>query len=170
MAENSISVLFRSCASGLESACEELFLSLRPVLERIATRVAKQFHAPSEIEDVVQEMCLRISEKKSFLVEALPDGDDPAKRYLAVMAANVARDWFRGRLAKSRKFDVTISIDSRIPELALALGVYPDYNHDYLLDRLKTVCPGIAASKRFSGFTIFLATRQPRSHVSPPLV
>ena len=134
--------LFSRCAAGLDSACEDMYRTLRPLFQRIAGRIARQFRASAETEDLVQEICMRIAEKKNFLVASLPREEDQARRYFAVLAANVARDWFRKRLAQSRNSDLNVSLDDRIPELAAALDIQRNYDHNHLMQQIESSVPG----------------------------
>jgi RNA polymerase sigma-70 factor, ECF subfamily len=115
-----LAALYQQCAGpqGLKAACEQFFKLFRPTLERVALRVAQQFGAGHETEDVIQEISLKLVEKDSSILAGLPQEPSSASAYLSVVAANAARDFFRSRQAEKRGIKRTISFDDTLESLS----------------------------------------------------
>ena len=59
--------LFVRCAAGFAPACEEAFEAVRPVLQKIARRLAFQFGSYDESEDLLQEIYLKLTANRENL-------------------------------------------------------------------------------------------------------
>jgi RNA polymerase sigma-70 factor (ECF subfamily) len=98
--------LFATCASGVEAACWQEFINrFNPVIVRSVLRVAIR-HGSTErslIDDLVQDTYLKICADQCKLLRTfIPQGPESAFAFLKVIAANVAQDFFKGRLARKR--------------------------------------------------------------------
>jgi RNA polymerase sigma-70 factor, ECF subfamily len=96
---------FRDCAAGSQVDCESFFRLVRPLFQKVASKIAKQYSAESDVEDIVQEVSMHVVTDAAGLATKLPK--DKALAYFAVVAANSARDWFRAKGAKKRGRDKT---------------------------------------------------------------
>jgi len=99
---------------------QELLDRIHPVLLRIARNVAHSsgLDRPEDIDDLVQEICLKISHPSSLRAIRLPSDDKQADRYFRATAANAARDALKTRFACKRGEHVTISMEDHLTELA----------------------------------------------------
>ena len=95
-------------------ACDEFFATLHPILKRVASRVAFQYGASQDIEDLIQEMNLKVINSGDSILAALPREQPAVAAYFAVLAANCARDYFRVRHAIKRGADATVGLDDRL--------------------------------------------------------
>jgi RNA polymerase sigma-70 factor, ECF subfamily len=133
--------LYSECfrASGPHPACEKFFEIFRPVLRRIAYRVAAQFSAIEEIEDVTQEISLKLAAKDPSVLAGMPTEPSASTAYFSVIAANAARDYFRARNAIKRGFGRTIPIEE---SLALVTeGMDSKLESDLLISQLEDFMP-----------------------------
>jgi RNA polymerase sigma-70 factor (ECF subfamily) len=118
----SLGVLARAC---LRSASSEewgdFIRLLQPVLARVVYRVAapRGVTNPAEIDDIVQDIFLKIGSGAQRILRVLPvDNDVSTWAFFKVMAANCARDYLRGKYADKRGNERTVSADSNLEELA----------------------------------------------------
>ena len=106
MKTQSIRQLLQLCLSARHDSrsWERLVDTIYPLANRIAARVATQWGVGirEEIEDLTQEICVKITQRSSAFVSTLPEDDAEATKYLAVLAANTARDSMRARFANKR--------------------------------------------------------------------
>lgn len=98
--------LFRVCSQGGDAACwQEFMRRFNPVIARSVLRVAAR-HGPandSVIDDLIQETYLKIcANDRKILRTFLPEHEDSAFGFLKVVAARVAQDFFKSRLAEKR--------------------------------------------------------------------
>jgi RNA polymerase sigma-70 factor (ECF subfamily) len=100
---------FRDCAAGSQVDCDAFFGLVRPLFARIAARIARQYSAEADVEDIVQEVSMHVAANPADFAAKLPK--DKALPYFAVVAANLARDWFRAKGAKKRGRDRTTQLN-----------------------------------------------------------
>lgn len=104
--ELSATELFATCARGADAACWQEFINrFNPVIARSVLRVAIRHGSTQKpvIEDLVQETYLKICAEQCKLIRSFtPQSADSAFGFLKVVAANVAQDFFKGRLARKR--------------------------------------------------------------------
>jgi len=118
--------LFRQCAAGSASDCDDFFRLMRPIFRRVVGRIALQFSAPDDIDDIMQEVSLRISADLDRVTQLLPLDPATVPSYFAVIAANGARDWFRSRGAQKRGRRVTSALDDSAHRVSQQLGLPPE--------------------------------------------
>lgn len=98
--------LFSACARrGDAASWEEFIRRFNPVITRSVLRVAVH-HGTSDrslIDDLVQETYLKICANECRLLRTFaPQQSDSSFAYLKVVAASVAQDYFKSRLAEKR--------------------------------------------------------------------
>lgn len=102
-------VLF--CAKDRDAdSWKEFIRRFHPVIARSVIRVAARYGAfdSSLIDDLLQETYLKICADQCRLLRAFtPQGPESAFAFLKVVAANVAQDFFKGRLAQKRAPELT---------------------------------------------------------------
>jgi DNA-directed RNA polymerase specialized sigma24 family protein len=116
--------LFSACASGGDSACwHEFIRRFNPVIARSVLRVAIRHGTPDKslIDDLVQETYLKICAKECRLLRTFtPQQPDSAFGFLKVVAASVAHDFFKCRLADKRAPEATAdSVEEKSPAARL---------------------------------------------------
>lgn len=100
-------------------SCEKFFELFTPVLKRVAYRVALQFDAKCEIEDLAQEISLKLMNKDRLGNLALPQDPALVAAYFSVVATNIARDFFRMRGARKRGRARTVSLDEILDSVTM---------------------------------------------------
>jgi RNA polymerase sigma-70 factor (ECF subfamily) len=122
--------LFSTCARGGDAASwEEFIRRFNPVIGRSILRVALR-HGTSDkalIDDLVQETYLKICANDCKLLRTFTtQNPESAFGFLKVVAASVAQDFFRSRLAEKRAPEATASsleetapLASKSPQSAL---------------------------------------------------
>lgn len=134
---------FLDCAAGSDAACEEAFHEVQPALRRVTRRLAFQYGAADEHDDVQQHVLAKLAEDRHRLVPLLPDDANQLAAYLSIFAANAARDWFRARNATKRGLRITRSLDGEKSSLAeLVPGATPDFDRQILLDQIERAVEG----------------------------
>jgi len=105
-------------------AWDELLARVHLKLCRIAGRLAANWglRDDSEIEDLVQDMCLKISQVPASVVSDLGTSDIEVQAYLNATAANAARDSLRLRFADKRGKHATRQLDANAEELVGEIG------------------------------------------------
>jgi len=134
--------LYAQCVhhSGKHPDCESLFDYLFPVFTRIAGRVARQFGAAPEIEDVVQDISLKMISSGEAILPGVPGEPAAALAYFSVLAANAARDFFRSRLALKRGERSTVPMDDRLRAIIPAVYLHT-VDRDLLLKEIEASLP-----------------------------
>jgi RNA polymerase sigma-70 factor, ECF subfamily len=103
--------LFSVCASGGDSTCwHEFIRRFNPVIARSVLRVAIRHGTADKslIDDLVQETYLKICANECKLLRTFtPQQPDSAFGFLKVVAASVAHDFFKSRLADKRAPEAT---------------------------------------------------------------
>ena len=98
--------LFAICASGGDAACwQEFMRRFNPVIARSVLRVAACHgtNNRSLIDDLVQETYLKICTDQCKLLRTFtPQSPESTFAFLKVVAARVAQDFFKSRLAEKR--------------------------------------------------------------------
>ncbi len=135
--EESLLDKFDDCAKGSINSCNQFFAAITPTFRRIAGRIASQYGDTADVEDVVQEICLKITVTKQSLIHSLPDTDAAARSYFGVLAANAARDWYRRE--KSRRSCVTL--DGGLDQIRKVCGVDQTLDSDYLISQIEAALP-----------------------------
>ena len=135
--EQSLLDKFGGCVKGSISSCNQFFTEITPTFRRIAGRIAAQYGDTADVEDVVQEICLKITVSKLSLIQSLPDTDSAARSYFGVMAANAARDWYRRE--KSRRSCVTL--DDGLDQIRKFCGVDQGLDADFLMSQIEAALP-----------------------------
>jgi RNA polymerase sigma-70 factor, ECF subfamily len=143
MAAPSLPKMYGDCirAAGNHPSCDEFFRAVRPVLARVAARVAHQYNLPGEIDDLVQEISLKLVASGRAILHSLPSDSTQALAYFSVLAANSARDFFRARGAAKRGAGTTISLDIPLTAMAASLGAAGDLDKQLLLARIEEFLP-----------------------------
>jgi RNA polymerase sigma-70 factor (ECF subfamily) len=103
--------LFLICAQGGDAASwEEFIRRFNPVIGRSILRVAMRYGSPDKalVDDLVQETYLKICSNDCKLLKSfIPQRPESAFGFLKVVAASVAQDFFKSRLAEKRAPEVT---------------------------------------------------------------
>jgi RNA polymerase sigma-70 factor (ECF subfamily) len=103
--------LFSVCASRGDEACWQEFIHrFNPVIGRSVLRVAIRYGTAEKalIDDLVQETYLKIFSNECKLLRTFTvQGPDSTFGFLKVVAASVARDFFKSRLAEKRAPETT---------------------------------------------------------------
>ena len=143
MTPGSLSQMYVDCirAAGNHPACGEFFQTIRPTVFRIASRVAYQYSSPGDIDDVVQEISLKMIASGQSIVQSVPADSHAALAYFSVLAANSARDFFRARGATKRGRGSTVSMETVAAMAAGRLGIIHDFDRDLLLGRIEESLP-----------------------------
>jgi RNA polymerase sigma-70 factor (ECF subfamily) len=122
---HSLRILWRRCSEEPDNsaAWEEFLTFAQQKILRIAGRVAimSGIRDWADIEDIFQEICLKISRQSVKLPSYVLDDDAGAEAYLTVVAVNAARDIMRLRFAEKRGARVTDAIEDHAGELTAAL-------------------------------------------------
>jgi RNA polymerase sigma-70 factor, ECF subfamily len=110
--------LFSICTQGSDAASwEEFIRRFNPVIARSVLRVTLR-HGPSDkslVDDLIQETYLKICANGCNLLRTFsPTHPDSAFGFLKVVAASVAQDHFKSRLASKRAPEATASSVDRI--------------------------------------------------------
>jgi len=139
----SLSKMYGDCirSDGTRSPCDEFFRTIRPVLFRVSSRVAHQYNSPGEIEDLVQEISLKLIASSAAILRSLPADSTKALAYFSVLAANSARDCFRARAATKRGARTTISLDTSFANIVASLGLAADFDKNLLLTKIEEFLP-----------------------------
>jgi RNA polymerase sigma-70 factor (ECF subfamily) len=144
--------LFSICARGSDAAAwEEFIRRFNPVIARSVLRIAVR-HGISDkplIDDLIQETYLKICANECRLLRTFtPQQPESAFGFLKVVAANVAQDYFKSRLAEKRAPEATAGALEDIPIPArqeCPKGVLNRTERSVLLDqidrRLRAVVP-----------------------------
>ena len=107
--------LVQACAgAGSAGASEEFIRRYHTVLIAAAIRVSRQWGkgGPGEVDDIVQEIYLRICADRARLLTNFRDlRPDAMFGYLKVIATHIAHDFFRQRAALKRGVQKTMAID-----------------------------------------------------------
>jgi len=122
---------------GDANAWEHLIRLCQPIVARAAYRVGSQWGSSSlqEIDDIVQDTFLKLgSARHDALLRARLDSDSSVARYLSVMTANTARDYFRSRYAEKRGEAHRVSDDSVV--LGIVPSAAPTSDHQVLLSQI----------------------------------
>jgi RNA polymerase sigma-70 factor (ECF subfamily) len=132
--------LYLECVrSACHVSCEKFFDLFTPVLKRVAYRVALQFNAKGEIEDLIQEISLKLMNKDRLGNLALPPDPAQGAAYFSVVAANIARDFFRMRGAGKRGLARTVSWDETLD--SITMGRTAEVDRSVLLGEIEEHLP-----------------------------
>src|SRR5580700_10925634 len=108
-----------------EEAWEEFIERVQPAFASIAWHIAQE-RGPaqaSDIDDLLQEVFLKLAARGNDLLSRLPqDTDQAAKAYLKVFAANIIRDSLRAKHAGKRGRERTASLDAEVLERLAVAG------------------------------------------------
>jgi len=122
MCRLSLRDIWRKCLDtpANEEVWQELLDRIHPVLLRIARNVAHSsgLDRREDIDDLVQEICAKISHPASLRSIRLPSEDAQAEKYFHATAANAARDALKTRFASKRGERLTIYMEDHLSELA----------------------------------------------------
>jgi len=127
MCRLSLRDIWRKCLD--TPADDEVWLQLLdriyPVLLRIARNVAHHsgLDRPEDVDDLVQEICIKISHPANLRSIRLPSDDKQAELYFHATAANAARDALRARFASKRGENLTFSMEEHLAELSDFIAV-----------------------------------------------
>jgi len=114
---------------------------VRPALVRVIQRVAYQHNSASDIDDLLQEVSLKLIGSGPTILGSLPSDSTKELVYFSVIAANCARDVFRARRAARRSSAATVSLDTSLSGIAENLGVVGDFDQDLLLAKIESLLP-----------------------------
>lgn len=135
--------LWQACVDAPDDArAWESFLGdYLPLISGIAARVAFRWGAsPVEVEDVIQEVCLKISglaRQRRFTAEAPAE----IEAYLKSVAANTASDYFRSRHRTRRSESATVTLEGREEILVSAVGA-GSIEHTVFLEEIGRLLEG----------------------------
>jgi RNA polymerase sigma-70 factor, ECF subfamily len=109
--------LFSVCARAGDPACwQEFIRRFNPLIARSVLRIAMRYRVSdkSVIDDLVQETYLKICANECRLLRTFtPRSPESAFGFLKVVAASVAQDFFKSRLAEKRAPEATAtSVDA----------------------------------------------------------
>jgi RNA polymerase sigma-70 factor (ECF subfamily) len=111
--------LFSICAqAGDPASWEEFLRRFNPVIARSVLRVARRHGVfdKSLVDDLVQDTYLKICASECRLLRTFtPETTESAFGFLKVVAANVAQDFFRSRLAEKRSPEATARSIDEVP-------------------------------------------------------
>ena len=131
--------LLDSCARGSALCCEQFFEEIQPHFRHVALRIARQYCALDQVDDLVQEMLLKISSNPGKFADMLPKHDGQAQAYLCVAAANTGRDFFR----KQKRDREVIPLGDGIANLSSDYGFsYPQIERELLLNSIEAAIEG----------------------------
>jgi RNA polymerase sigma-70 factor (ECF subfamily) len=98
--------LFFACLKeGEEAAWAEFIRRFNPLVGRVVLRIARQWgeSSPEVVNDLIQDTYVKLcSEKDRICREFRPTHENSVFGYVKVFAANLARDYFKGRHALKR--------------------------------------------------------------------
>jgi DNA-directed RNA polymerase specialized sigma24 family protein len=119
-ASPTLAELYQGCleSTGSRLPCDKFFSALRPVLNRVVSRVAWQYESGQETEDIIQEINLKLIGSGDSILAALPKQQHATTAYFSILAANCARDFFRSRQAVKRGAQSVITLGDRVDELS----------------------------------------------------
>jgi RNA polymerase sigma-70 factor (ECF subfamily) len=121
MSSLSLRDIWRKCLDTPADAevWEEFLHRTYPVLSRIARNVAAAsgIDRREDIDDLLQEICAKISHPSFLRSFRLPADDTQAELYFRATAANAARDSLKTRFATKRGERVTFSMENHLAEL-----------------------------------------------------
>jgi RNA polymerase sigma factor (sigma-70 family) len=139
----SLRELVRLCVeTGREDAWDELIGRVQPTFARIACHMALGGGPTQtqEIDDIVQEMLLKIAHGRSESLRRLPqESDEDAMAYLKCSAANTARDYFRVKRAGKRGLEKTANLDDEVVARLAAEMTGIDIDKRVLLSQIDCV-------------------------------
>jgi RNA polymerase sigma-70 factor (ECF subfamily) len=139
----SLRELVRHCVeTGREDAWDELIRRVQPTFASIACHMALRGSPiqAQEIDDIVQEMLLKIAHSRSESLRRLPqESDEDAMAYLKCSAANTARDYFRMKHAGKRGVEKTANLDDEATERLAAEMAGIDVDKRVLLSQIDCV-------------------------------
>jgi len=98
---------------------EQVIQALYPPLAAVVFRVSSRWGAvdSGQLQDVLQEVFLKISEQRSELVANVPvQSDAVADAYFKALAANATHDYWKHRRAQKRDDGQTVNFDDRLGE------------------------------------------------------
>lgn len=134
-----LTALARRCLeAGGTDAWAALIARVQPVFARIAYRVACEWGQPrsNDLDDVVQEMLLKLGANRGNLLRKLPPSEQSAESYLKVMAANCARDYFHRMYAERRDQRRTVEADASTSRLELLVNTQPAIERSVLIRQI----------------------------------
>jgi RNA polymerase sigma-70 factor, ECF subfamily len=140
-AQPDFSQMYEACLR-YHQGCEEFFCRLHPVFERIASRVAHQFGAAPDVDDVVQEINLKFVSSGPVILPLVPAEPAAALAYFSVVAANAARDFFRARNATKRGAQQTVSLTDSIMCVMPAAGLHSAVERNLLMTQIEECLRG----------------------------
>lgn len=158
MSRAPVNELARACAQSADTGEWAEFLGrCAPVAALVASRVARMwqggFAAPAVVDDIVQEVFLKLCEQeRRILREFRPRGDDSFLALLRVISASVANDYFRRHYSEKRGGKVVTMVLDEEPMtvVPLASGKNTDIQRAVLfaeLDHKLREAPGATASR-----------------------
>jgi RNA polymerase sigma-70 factor (ECF subfamily) len=135
--------LYQNCVhnAGNHPDCEQFFGQVRPVMLRIASRVARQFGVAMEADDIVQEISLKMLSSGQVILALLPKHPAETLAYVSVLSANTARDFFRARHACKRGLERTIALDESVARVAAAIGMRNSIDQALLMSQIESCLP-----------------------------
>ena len=138
---------FERCAAGSTGDCDSFFRLVYPVFRRVVSRIAQQHMSTGDIDDIVQEVSLKISGDYGMLARMLPAQTSAVPAYFAVVAANGARDWFRSRGAQKRGSKVTSQLDETVQSLAVQIRMPIPPERAILIQEIENAVEGSSREK-----------------------
>jgi RNA polymerase sigma-70 factor, ECF subfamily len=132
-------IVRRCIEEGSAGAWEQFVHWAQPIFARAAYRVACESGRVQrqDIDDLVQEMFLKISENGAARLRKLPaDSDEAAIAYLRELAINAARDHFRILGAAKRGANVTAAIEDGMLERVSCFPAVASIDRKVLLEQI----------------------------------
>jgi RNA polymerase sigma-70 factor (ECF subfamily) len=161
-----VNELARACAQSTDTGEWAEFLGrCAPVAALVAARVARMWQkglaAPAVVDDIVQDVFLKLCEQdRRILREFRPRGDDSFLALLRVVTASVANDYFRRLYSEKRGGKVLTMVLDEEPSAVVPLGSDKDNDVQRAvlfaeLDHKLRAAPGATAQRDRSLFWLY---------------
>ncbi|MBL8229573.1 MAG: sigma-70 family RNA polymerase sigma factor [Bryobacterales bacterium] len=106
------------CAAnpGCADSMSRLMERLRPMFRQMARRAGARWGVrdAGDIEDLLQDICLKISQQFQSISSRIPKEEAAAELYCRAVAANAAHDSLRSRFAAKRRAPFTVTVQDQI--------------------------------------------------------
>src|ERR1700733_12483347 len=142
ISDASFTQLYKRCLGSRDSeAWTELVRRLQPAFARIAYRTSVGWGRTDrrDIDDVVQEIFLKLGTLNREKLEVPLESDPAALAYLHVLAANAARDYFRAKYAEKRGEYQTETPGEGMEEIALGGATLNETDRQILMREIDGV-------------------------------
>ena len=157
--------LFSTCARGGDAGSwQEFIRRFNPLIARSVLRIAMRYGGSdkSVIDDLIQETYLKICANECKLLRTFtPQSPESAFGFLKVVAASVAQDFFKSRLAEKRAPEATAS---SVDAISVSSREYPQgaLNHaeravlvDQIDRKLRAIVPAREVQRARTVFWLY---------------